>query len=99
MVSPSVDVTWPAPGSRAAVQRQPSLRNKDALLTVHGRMGNWRKASYSETANCTEVSNWRKASFSISNGACTEVGYGAAVISVRDTMDRGGVTLEFPVAA
>ena len=33
----------------------------------------WRKASYSETGNCAEVSAWRKASYSKS-GNCAEIG-------------------------
>ena len=41
------------------------------------------------------VSGWRKSSYSGANGGeCVEVGAAADVL-VRDTQDRGGVTLAF----
>jgi hypothetical protein len=44
---------------------------------------------------------WRKSSWSINAGNCVEVGVAEsqAVIAVRDTQAREGVTLTFPVSA
>jgi Domain of unknown function (DUF397) len=44
--------------------------------------------------------NWRKASYSSGNGGnCVEVGRTGSAVAVRDTRDRGGVTLELPASA
>jgi hypothetical protein len=41
-----------------------------------------------------QVGNWRKASYSGNGGEqCVEVGSAGASVQVRDTQDRGGVTL------
>jgi Domain of unknown function (DUF397) len=42
--------------------------------------------------------NWRKASYSNGGENCVEVA-NAESVAVRDTKDRGGVTLAVPVAA
>jgi hypothetical protein len=42
--------------------------------------------------------NWRKASYSNGGENCVEVA-NAESVAVRDTKDRGGVTLTMPVAA
>lgn len=57
----------------------------------------WRKSTYSVSGNgqCVEVGTWRKASYSIANGMCVEVGNANPAVAVRDTVDRGGVELEF----
>lgn len=41
--------------------------------------------------------NWRKASYSGNGEACVEVAAADAVL-IRDTTDRGGVTLSVPAA-
>ena len=46
-------------------------------------MGNWRKSTYSDA----------------SGGNCVETADGSGAILVRDTTDRGGVTLSLPAAA
>jgi hypothetical protein len=62
-------------------------------------MNNWRKASFSlPSGECVELGSWRKASFS-GEKECVETGHGDDVVGVRDTTDRGGVTLEFPAVA
>jgi hypothetical protein len=68
----------------------------------------WRKSSYSGANGgaCVEVasarrdmSGWRKSTCSGANGgSCVEVAL-ADGVAVRDTTDRDGVTLEFPVGA
>lgn len=45
-----------------------------------------------------EGSGWRKASHSNGSGNCVEVS-SAECVAVRDTKDRGGVTLTVPAAA
>lgn len=44
------------------------------------------------------MSDWRKSSRSMGNGNCVEVGHSEAVIAVRDTTRRDGVTLTFSSA-
>jgi Domain of unknown function (DUF397) len=65
-------------------------------------METWRKSTYSGTngGQCVEVmETWRKSTYSGTNGGdCVEVADGS-VILVRDTTDRGGVTIEFSAAA
>jgi hypothetical protein len=39
---------------------------------------------------------WRKSTRSVNGDACAEIGVSESVILVRDTTNRGGVTLEFP---
>ncbi len=41
---------------------------------------------------------WRKASYSAENGNCVEVASNGSIL-VRDTQDRGGVTLAVPAEA
>ena len=44
--------------------------------------------------------NWRKSTYSDANGGnCVEAASGSGVILVRDTTDRGGVTLNLPATA
>ena len=61
----------------------------------------WRKSSYSNNGGeCVEVATWRKASYSNNGGNCVEAGVaetGRAV--VRDTTNREGAVLSFPLAA
>jgi hypothetical protein len=63
--------------------------------------GTWRKASHSLNAGaCVEVgTTWRKASHSMNNGACVEAGCGQGAVAIRDTTDRTGPQLDFPVVA
>ncbi len=59
----------------------------------------WRKSSHSSNAGqCVEVATWRKSSYSSDAGQCMEVAAHGAVL-VRDTTDRGGVTLSLPAQA
>jgi hypothetical protein len=62
-------------------------------------VGTWRKSTYSGSNGgaCVEVANtWRKSTYSSNGGAnCVEVAAAGAVF-VRDTTDRGGVTLNIP---
>ena len=45
------------------------------------------------------MGDWRKSSYSDGNGgACVETASGTGMISVRDTTDRDGVTLQFTAA-
>jgi hypothetical protein len=45
----------------------------------------WRKSSYSQSANgCVEV-GWRKSSYSESANGCVEVGSSPTVVGVRDS--------------
>ena len=46
-----------------------------------------------------EVGTWRKASYSATNGNCVEVADAPSLVLVRDTTDRGGVTLTINVQA
>jgi hypothetical protein len=44
--------------------------------------------------------DWRKSSYSGANGgSCVETATGSGVVLVRDTTNRGGVTLAVPAAA
>jgi hypothetical protein len=54
----------------------------------------FRKSTHSEAGNCAEVDdfNFRKSTHSNGNAECIEVAPG---VKVRDTNDRGGVTLAF----
>jgi hypothetical protein len=46
------------------------------------------------------MGQWRKSSYSDGNGgACIETASGSGTILIRDTTDRGGVTLSVPAAA
>jgi hypothetical protein len=61
----------------------------------------WRKNSYNggATGNCVGVGTWRKSSYSGgSTGNCVEVAASSAIL-IRDTTDRGGVTLSLPAPA
>jgi hypothetical protein len=42
---------------------------------------------------------WRKASYSGNGANCVEAGHVPGAILVRDTIDRGGVTLSMPAEA
>ena len=45
-------------------------------------------------------STWRKSSYSgTSGGSCVETAEATGAILIRDTTDRGGVTLTIPAAA
>ena len=47
-----------------------------------------------------QVSDWRKSSRSPNGGEqCVEVGTASAAVAVRDTVDRGGVTISVPASA
>lgn len=43
--------------------------------------------------------DWRKSSYSAENGNCAEAATAAGGVLVRDTTDRGGVTLTVPARA
>ena len=44
--------------------------------------------------------NWRKSSYSSNGGGeCVETASGSGIVMVRDTTDRGGVTLGVPASA
>jgi Domain of unknown function (DUF397) len=46
------------------------------------------------------MGDWRKSSYSDGNGgACVETSSGDAVILIRDTTDRDGMTLSIPADA
>ena len=46
------------------------------------------------------MGDWRKSTYSDANGgSCVETASSAGAITVRDTTDRDGVTLAFPVLA
>jgi hypothetical protein len=45
------------------------------------------------------MSGWRKPVRSLGNGNCVEAAGGAGAVLVRDTADRGGVTISFPPGA
>lgn len=62
----------------------------------------WRKSSYSGNngGNCVEIATWRKSSRSGNSGNCVEAGVAdAGLIVVRDTANRAGGTLAFPLGA
>lgn len=40
---------------------------------------------------------WRKASRSVANGACVEAAPATAAIMVRDSLNRSGLVVTFPV--
>jgi hypothetical protein len=45
-------------------------------------------------------STWRKSSYSgTSGGSCVETADASGAVLIRDTTDRGGVTLTIPAAA
>ncbi|MFE2750884.1 DUF397 domain-containing protein [Actinosynnema sp. NPDC059335] len=56
----------------------------------------WRKSSYSESANgCVEV-GWRKSSYSQSANGCVEVGSSPGLVGVRDSkLGDGSPVLTF----
>jgi hypothetical protein len=44
--------------------------------------------------------DWRKSTYSGANGGdCVETAVGSGAVLVRDTADRGGITLSVPAAA
>ncbi|HEY6786462.1 MAG TPA: DUF397 domain-containing protein [Trebonia sp.] len=46
------------------------------------------------------MGNWRKSSYSDGNGgSCVETADGDGAVLVRDTTDRGGLTLSVPAPA
>ena len=45
------------------------------------------------------MSAWRKSTRSTYNGNCVEAADAGGAVLVRDTADRGGVTLAFPAGA
>ena len=46
-----------------------------------------------------DMEDFRKSTYSVNNGQCAEVGNTGVLIVVRDTSDRDGVTLAFPIHA
>ena len=46
-----------------------------------------------------QVTNWRKGTASATGEQCVEVGSDNGAITVRDTQDRAGHTLQLPAAA
>jgi hypothetical protein len=67
----------------------------EQILTV-----GWRKSTYSGNGvDCVEVGAWRKSTYSGNGGeACVEVASSDAVL-VRDTTNRGGITLSIHTSA
>ena len=63
-------------------------------------MTTWRKSSYSAAqTQCVEVNAipWRKSSYSGDTGGnCVETGTAPGTVLIRDTADRGRVTLSLP---
>jgi hypothetical protein len=61
----------------------------------------YRKSSRSHAnGNCVEAGeDWRKSSRSAYNGNCVETGCAPGAVLVRDTADRDGTVLAFPVQA
>lgn len=46
------------------------------------------------------IGNWRKSTYSSGNGGeCVELASGQGAVLVRDTTDRGGLTLSVPAGA
>ena len=43
--------------------------------------------------------DWRKSSYSADQGNCAEAASTAGAVMIRDTQDRGGVTLTIPAQA
>lgn len=63
-------------------------------------MSGYRKSSHSiSNGACAEAASaWRR-SLHCESGACAEVGSAPGAVLVRDTTDRGGVTLSYPAGA
>lgn len=61
----------------------------------------FRTSTYSfANGNCVEIgTDWRKSGRSVNGGACVEAGTSPGAVLVRDTTDRGGVTLAFGTVA
>ena len=57
----------------------------------------WRGLSRSTSVTMT---SWRKSSYSVNGGTnCVEAGHAPGAVVVRDTTDRGGITLSVSPAA
>jgi hypothetical protein len=64
----------------------------------------WQTSSFSYgNGQCVEttsgVAQWRKSSYSVNNGQCAEIGAVESLIVARDTTNRSGEMLVFPVVA
>jgi len=47
----------------------------------------------------SERLDWRKAKRSMNNGNCAEIGRAANGVAVRDSMDRQGPVLRYPIVS
>lgn len=84
----------PAKGQFAATWRKSSYSTDQANCV---EVAGWHTSSYSTNqANCVEVAGWHTSSHSSDKANCVEVGFGAAVVGVRDSKNATGPALTVP---